>query len=85
MDHFSEFTGEVFNVVGDNASILDLVGAVQSFLPEVGVRYTEQDVLTHLSIKVSNQKILERGWQPQCPLEEGLEELTKKFAGLMAR
>jgi UDP-glucose 4-epimerase len=83
MSNFEVFTGQVFNVVGDNASVLDLVGAVQSFLPEIGVHYTEQDVLTHLSINASNEKMISGGWQPQCSLKEGLEELTMKFSGLM--
>ena len=61
INQFDQYSGEIFNIVGSNASILDLVRAVQSSLPDVGVRYTEQDVLTHLSIMVNNEKALEWG------------------------
>jgi UDP-glucose 4-epimerase len=79
----SNLDSQIYNVVGDNASILELVRVVQSFLPEVGVRYTEQDVLTHLSIRVSNEKFLGQGWQPQYSLEDGLSDLASRFSGLM--
>jgi len=82
MNKFSQFTGQVFNVVGMNASILDLVKAVQFSLPDVGVRFTEQDVLTHLSINVSNEKFIKQGWQPKFSLEDGLRELIMKFSSL---
>jgi UDP-glucose 4-epimerase len=78
----SKFVGKIFNILSVNASVLDLVNAIKSFLPDVGIRFTEQDVLTHLSIKVSNEKILEGGWKPKFSLEEGLRELVEKFSGL---
>jgi UDP-glucose 4-epimerase len=82
MEHWREMSGQIFNAVGINASILDLVEAVKSFLPEIRVRYTEQDVLTHLSIKVSNEKLTGMGWQPAYSLEDGLRELVDQFSGL---
>jgi UDP-glucose 4-epimerase len=74
---------QIFNVVGTNASVLDLVRAVQSFLPEIGVHYTEQDVLTHLSIRVKNDALIGMGWKPGYTLEGGLEELVSAFSGLV--
>ena len=82
LNNFSRTAVQIFNVVGMNASVLDLVNAVQNSLPEVGVRFTEQDVLTHLSINVSNEKFIKQGWQPIISLEVGLRELIMKFSGL---
>lgn len=48
LTHEAETVGAVFNVVGENASVLDLVEAMRKVKLAVRVHYTEQDVLTHL-------------------------------------
>lgn len=72
-------TGRILNVVGSNASILELVDAVRSVQPGLDVRYTEQDVLTHLSFDASAVALAELGWQPQISPAAGLGELLAHF------
>ena len=76
----SETTAEIFNVVGENASILDLVEAVRATKPAVRVRYTEQDVLTHFSFAVDGGKLERLGWRPQYTLEAGMAEVITRFS-----
>jgi UDP-glucose 4-epimerase len=73
--HSSEMAGKVFNVLGENATVLDVVNAMRTLRPDVDVRYTEQDVLTHLSFAVDGSALNALGWYPQVGLEAGLAEL----------
>jgi UDP-glucose 4-epimerase len=73
--HPDQMAGSVYNVVGENASVLALVDALRALRPGVDVRYTEQDVLTHLSFAVDGGRLNGLGWYPQVSLEAGLAEL----------
>lgn len=79
--HHDQTGGEVFNVVGENVSVLGLVEAIRSLRPEVTVRFTEQDVLTHLSFAVDGSKLNALGWYPQVSIEAGLAELLNHMRG----
>jgi nucleoside-diphosphate-sugar epimerase len=74
-----ESEGQVYNVHNANASIVDLVRAVRSVLPDVSVRRTEQDIRTHLSFAMSGEKIREVGWSPTSTLEECIGALLDLF------
>ncbi len=73
--------GNVFNVCGPNASVLELVETLQSINPQVRVHYTEQDVLTHLSIEVDSSRFQSLGWSSRVSLLDGLKDLTVRFVG----
>lgn len=75
----SETTGGLFNVVGENASVLDLVEAVRELKPEVRVHYAEQDVLTHLSFAVDGRNLEGLGWEPRHTIEAGMAEVIGQF------
>lgn len=72
----------LFNVAGDNVSILDLVRAVKAVRPNIGVRYSEQDISTHYSFDVLTDRFRRFGWLPQVTLESGLREIIQSFSGL---
>jgi UDP-glucose 4-epimerase len=72
----------VFNVATANYSILELVGAIHASRPDVAVRYTEQDVLTHLSFKVDHTAITRYGWLSERSLDAGMAEVIDHFRNL---
>ncbi len=74
--------GRVFNVAGDNSTVLDMVAAVKKSEPEISVRYTNQDVLSHISFDVDGSAIVAAGFQPKHSLQEGIAELLGRFEGL---
>ncbi|MFO7545533.1 MAG: NAD(P)-dependent oxidoreductase [Trueperaceae bacterium] len=77
-------TSTVHNVVESNASVLDVVEAVKAVRPTVAVRFTEQDVLSHLSFLVDGERIRRSGWQPAKRLREAVGEELARFARLGA-
>lgn len=76
--------GRTLNAVGQNASVMDLVGAVEDSRPDVEIHRTEQDVRTHLSFELDAGKIRSLGWAPSTDLEEGLGELIGRLRGFSA-
>lgn len=74
--------GEIFNAMTDNLSVLELVNLLQDLVPDLPVRYTEQDVLTHFSFQVENAKLIDLGWRPQVPPQQGLAEVVGHFKGM---
>jgi len=83
LTHEAETTGEVFNVVGANVSILDLVEAVREVKPDMRVHYTEQDVLSHLSFAMDSRKLERLGWRPGCTIEAGMAEVIARFENVV--
>lgn len=74
----------VRNVVESNASVLDVVAAVQALRPTAAVRFTEQDVLSHFSFLVDGERMRRSGWQPAKRLQEAVGEELARFARLVA-
>ncbi len=72
----------LFNVTGDNVSILELVRVIEALRPGIGVRYSEQDIRTHYSFGASTDRFQRYGWRPRVTLEAGLGEIIQRFSGL---
>lgn len=72
---------DVFNIVGTNASVLDIAKALRGAGIDVQVRFTEQDIRTHLSFEVDGSRIRNQGWHPSFPFGRGLCELAHRFRG----
>lgn len=83
LTHADQMAGSVYNVVGENARVLDVVTALQALQPAAQVRFTEQDVLTHLSFAVDGSRLHELGWYPQVSLEAGLAGLLDHLRGFV--
>lgn len=80
--HAAETSGEVYNAVGENASVLEMVEAVRSAKPDVRVHMTEQDVLAHFSLAVDGHKLERLGWEPRYSIEAGMAELIAQFRNI---
>ena len=74
--------GEAYNVVGQNGRLQDVVDAIVEHFRNVDIEYTEAEQLNQLSYIVSDRKITDEGFSTCYTLEQGVEELAHKFAGL---
>ena len=74
-------TGETINCVTVNPSINRIARAVQALAPDIPIRYTDQDILTEISFQVEAAKLAGMGFQPQFNLEQGLEEMLRRWRG----
>lgn len=66
---------QIVNVVAQNASVLDVCGAIRTAKPTARVVFTEQDVLNHLSFDADGSRLQAAGWRPRVSLEAGVSDL----------
>lgn len=72
--------GEIYNVVGQNASIIEIIGVIKKFLPDTKVkRLTGTKHLEELSYMLDDSKIRKLGFKTRYTLEEGTKEILDKF------
>ena len=72
----------ILNTSSQNVSVNELVEAVRQTMPEVSLRYTDQDALTEVSFEVDNAELLRLGWQPEVSLKDGLSEIIQRLSAL---
>lgn len=74
--------GQVYNVVGQNASVGEIVGLIKRYIPETKISLTKSKVLNQLSFEVDSSKIRSLGFEPRHNLNYGVKELILKFGDL---
>lgn len=72
----------VFNVVAENVSVLEAANVVHGVRGNGHIRFTAQDVLSHVSISVHGRKLESTGWRPHHTLREGMKEIIDRFRGV---
>lgn len=77
--------GQTFNIVNSNPSIAEVAEAVQAIRPEPPIRYTEQDVLNHLSFIVDGSSFCDTVYRSSRELQTGLAELISSFSNIALR
>lgn len=70
---------EVFNVVGENASINDLLDLLKPRFPKLRVVHTDKEILNQISYEVDGSKLHSLGFAPAFSLEQGIEEYARLY------
>jgi nucleoside-diphosphate-sugar epimerase len=70
---------EVFNVVGENASINDLLDLLKPRFPKLRVVHTDKEILNQISYEVDGSKLRSLGFAPAFSLEQGIEEYARLY------
>jgi nucleoside-diphosphate-sugar epimerase len=70
---------EVFNVVGENASINDLLDLLKPRFPRLRVVHTDKEILNQISYEVDGSKLRGLGFAPAFSLEQGIEEYARLY------
>ncbi|MFX1487290.1 MAG: NAD-dependent epimerase/dehydratase family protein [Promethearchaeota archaeon] len=72
--------GEIYNVVGQNASINEIITIIRKFIPDAKIkRLTGTKHLEELSYMLDDSRIRRLGYKTRYNLEEGTMELLDKF------
>jgi len=72
-------SGEIYNVLTKNYTIMEIVDAIKKFKPELKVEITKSPLLNQKSYEVSCEKFKQLGFEFQDDLEEFLGEEIKLF------
>jgi UDP-glucose 4-epimerase len=76
---------EVYNVVGENASMNRITSVISSEVPGTKVIITPTPNLNQLSYELDESKIERAGFKPRHTLEEGVREIVDRFRTLVKR
>lgn len=75
--------GEVYNVVGQNASLGEITKIIKEHIPQAKIQKVEVKHLHSLSYMLDNSKIRKLGFETRYTLEEGVKEIVAKFKTLI--
>ncbi|MEM7815221.1 MAG: NAD-dependent epimerase/dehydratase family protein [Candidatus Aenigmatarchaeota archaeon] len=74
--------GQIFNVVGQNASVNEIVNIIREFLPQSDVvNITGTRHLESLSYEMDGSKLARFGFTPKHTVRDGVKELVEFFRG----
>ena len=79
----NDMKGEVYNVVGENASINRITSVIATEVPDVKIVVTPSPNLNQVSYELDGSKIAKLGFKPNHTLEQGVWEVVDKFRALV--
>ncbi len=79
----NDMKGEIYNVVGENASIERITTVIREIVPNAQVLVTPTPSLNQVSYELDASKIAGLGFHPKRSLEEGVKEIADKFGQLL--
>jgi UDP-glucose 4-epimerase len=75
--------GEVYNVIGENASMNRITSVITREVPSAHVVITPTPNLNQVSYELDGSKIERHGFKPKYTLEQGVREIVDKFRALV--
>ena len=75
--------GEIYNVVGENASMNRITSVISREVPDSRVIITPTPNLNQVSYELDESKIERAGFKPHHTMEEGFREIVEKFRTLL--
>ena len=70
---------DVFNVVGHNASVNDIVTCIRNECPSVKTVNIDREILNQISYSVDSTKIQNMGFTVKSTIEDDIKELMSRF------
>ena len=70
---------QVFNVVGENASVNQIIAILRRHFPRMLVVHTDKEILNQISYEVDGGKLLRLGFSMGHSLEDGVEEYARLY------
>ena len=79
-----DMKGEIYNVIGENASINRITSVIGREVPDTRVIVTPTPNLNQVSYELDGSKIEKLGFKAKHSLEEGVKEIVDKFRAIIA-
>lgn len=79
-----DMNGEIYNVVGENASIDRITEAIKKEVRAVQVLITPSPNLNQVSYELASSKVERLGFHARHSLEEGVKEIVNRFRVLIS-
>lgn len=76
------YDGETYNVLTTNATVREIVDAIQECIPDVGVSLVDSRIMNQLSYTVSCQKFISRGFEFKGDLRRRVAESIALLKGV---
>ena len=76
---------QIYNVVGENASIDRITSAIAKEVPGLIIIVTPTPNLNQVSYELDASKIARVGFRPRHGMEEGVKEMVARFRGIMRK
>jgi UDP-glucose 4-epimerase len=70
---------QIFNVVGENASVNQIIALLRRHFPRMLVVHTDKEILNQISYEVDGGKLLRLGFSMDHSLEDGVEEYARLY------
>ncbi len=76
---------EIYNVVGENASIDRITSAISKEIHDLNMIVTPTPNLNQVSYELDASKIARVGFHPRHDMEEGIQEMVTRFRGIQRK
>lgn len=73
----------IFNVVSENAKLMEVVEIIKSLILNSSVIFTQKENLNQLSYTLSSSKFKKTGFEFKYTIKDGVKEISEKFNALM--
>ncbi|MBI4801982.1 MAG: NAD(P)-dependent oxidoreductase [Elusimicrobia bacterium] len=67
------FDNQLYNVLTDNASVVDIIGAIRKHIPDLEVKLVDSPIMNQLSYRVVCEKFRALGFEFKGNLDEGVK------------
>ena len=71
---------QIFNVVGENASVNQIIALLRRHFPRMLVVHTDKEILNQISYEVDGGKLLGLGFSTEHTLEDGIAEYARLYS-----
>ena len=73
------FDGRVYNVLTLNATVRQIVEAIQKFIPGLSTRFVDSPIMNQLSYEVRDSRFRTTGFEPKGDLDQAIREELALF------
>ncbi len=78
-------TGEVYNVLSQNATVREVIEIINQFIVGLKINYTESPMINQLSFYTDDTKIRKLGFKPQGNLNNGIGRTIMILNGIISK